>query len=362
MSSAALVGTDGSVDWCCLPRFDSPSVFAAILDQDIGGRFRIRPSGAYTGVQQAYMQDTNVLETTFTTATGVVTLTDFMPIHDSDMDGRPDTNPEEPPELHRIVTCTAGSVEMRCDYEPRHDYARSMPEFRALRSNGNGAAVEAHGGRQSLMLLASVPLSVHSGGVSGEITLSQGESATFVMAYGRGRSGNLERYRSQEKLQQTQRYWQELVAGMNYEGMWREPVVRSFLLLHLMMYRGTGAIVAAPTTSLPETLGGIAKLGLPLLVAARHQLHRRHPLSLGRRVRSGPLHPMAAGAMPAQQAQDTHCLRDHPDILAQGAGAGPPARVRGLAARAHRQRRGGAPADGRVRRGHIVDSFPAGAA
>ena len=254
MSSAALVGTDGSVDWCCLPRFDSPSVFAAILDQDIGGRFRIRPSGAYTGVHQAYMQDTNVLETTFTTATGVVTLTDFMPIHDSDMDGRPDTNPEEPPELHRIVTCTAGSVEMRCDYEPRHDYARSMPEFRALR--GNGAAVEAHGGRQSLMLLASVPLSVHSGGVSGEITLSQGESATFVMAYGRGRSGNLERYRSQEKLQQTQRYWQELVAGMNYEGMWREPVVRSFLLLHLMMYRGTGAIVAAPTTSLPETIGG----------------------------------------------------------------------------------------------------------
>ena len=256
MSSAALVGTDGSVDWCCLPRFDSPSVFAAILDQDIGGRFRIRPSGAYTGVHQAYMQDTNVLETTFTTATGVVTLTDFMPIHDSDMDGRPDTNPDEPPELHRIVTCTAGSVEMRCDYEPRHDYARSTPEFRALRSNGNGAAVEAHSGRQSLMLLASVPLPVHSGGVSGEFTLSQGESATFVMAYGRGRSGNLERYRSQEKLQQTQRYWQELVAGMNYEGMWREPVVRSFLLLHLMMYRGTGAIVAAPTTSLPETLGG----------------------------------------------------------------------------------------------------------
>ena len=256
MSSAALVGTDGSVDWCCLPRFDSPSVFAAILDQDIGGRFRIRPSGAYTSVHQAYMRDTNVLETTFTTATGIVTLTDFMPIHDSDMDGRPDTNPEEPPELHRIVTCTAGSMEMRCEYEPRHDYARSMPEFRALRGNGNGAAVEAHGGRQSLMLLASVPLQVHSGGVSGEVTLSQGESANFVMAYGRGRSGNLERYRSQEKLLQTQRYWQELVAGMNYEGLWREPVVRSFLLLHLMMYRGTGAIVAAPTTSLPETLGG----------------------------------------------------------------------------------------------------------
>ena len=123
MSSAALVGADGSVDWCCLPRFDSPSVFASILDEDIGGRFRIRPSGAYTDGRQAYMQDTNILETTFTTPVGVVKITDFMPIQDNDKDGKPDTNPAEPPELHRIVTCTAGSMEMRCDYEPRHDYA-----------------------------------------------------------------------------------------------------------------------------------------------------------------------------------------------------------------------------------------------
>ena len=256
MSSAALVGSDGSVDWCCLPRFDSPSVFASILDEDIGGRFRIQPSGSYAGARQAYLQDTNILETTFTTPSGVVKITDFMPIQDNDRDGKPDTNPTVPPELHRIVTCTDGSVEMRCDYEPRHDYARAVPALHHLRSNGSGTAVETEGGGQTMMLLSSVSLPANADGVKGEFALSKGESAIFVLAYGGDRPSNLDRYRTREKLQLTQRYWQDLVAGMNYGGLWREQVVRSFLLLHLMMYRGTGAIVAAPTTSLPETLGG----------------------------------------------------------------------------------------------------------
>ena len=251
MSSAALVGMDGSVDWLCLPRFDSPSVFGAILDQDIGGRFRIRPSATYT-TEQAYIEDTNILETEFTTSTGVVTITDFMPIQDNDRDGKPDRNPANPPELHRIVRCSAGSVEMRCDYEPRHDYARAVPTFRAI----SGSAVEAQGGGQTMMLLTSVPLHESGGGVSSAFTLSQGDTATFVMAYGPDRPATLEHYRTREKLELTHRYWQDLVAGMHYEGLWREQVVRSFLVLHLMMYRGTGAIVAAPTTSLPETIGG----------------------------------------------------------------------------------------------------------
>ena len=107
-----------------------------------------------------------------------------------------------------------------------------------------------------MMLLGSVPLSVGGDAVKGEFTLSQGESAVFILAYGNGRSTSIERYRTREKLQLTRRYWEDLVAGMHYGGLWREQVVRSFLVLHLMMYRGTGAIVAAPTTSLPETLGG----------------------------------------------------------------------------------------------------------
>ena len=254
MSSAALVGTDGSIDWCCLPRFDSPSVFASILDADIGGRFRIRPRDGYTDARQVYLQDTNILETAFTTSEGVVKITDFMPIQDNDKDGKPDMNPAVPPELHRIVTCAAGSVTMRCDYEPRHDYARSAPVFRQRRSAGT--VVESEGGEQSMMMLCNVSLPVRADGVKGEFTLSQGESAIFVLAYGNERPTSLERYRTDEKLQLTKKYWEDLVAGMNYGGLWREQVVRSFLALHLMMYRGTGAIVAAPTTSLPETLGG----------------------------------------------------------------------------------------------------------
>ena len=255
MSSAALVGMDGSVDWLCLPRFDSPSVFAAILDQDIGGRFRIRPSGVYAAAQ-SYVQETNILETTFATSTGVVSVTDFMPIQDNDKDGKPDRDPANPPELHRIVRCSSGRVDMRCDYEPRHDYARAVPTFRARRGNGSGTAVEAQGGGQTMMLLSGVPLHESDDGVAGAFSLSQGETATFVMAYGPDRPTTLEHYRTRDKLELTQRYWKDLVAGMHYEGLWRDQVVRSFLLLHLMIYRGTGAIVAAPTTSLPETIGG----------------------------------------------------------------------------------------------------------
>ena len=222
MSSAALVGMDGSVDWLCLPRFDSPSVFAAILDQDIGGRFRIRPSATYT-TTQAYVEDTNILETEFTTSTGVVSITDFMPIQDNDRDGKPDRYPDNPPELHRIVRCLAGSVEMRCDYEPRHDYARAVPTFRAASRNGSGPAVEAQGGGQTMMLLASVPLHENAAGVSGTFTMSQGDSATFVMAYGPDRPTTLEHYRTQAKLDLTQRYWKDLVAMNAIRGTLARP-------------------------------------------------------------------------------------------------------------------------------------------
>ena len=255
MSSAALVGIDGSIDWCCLPRFDSPTVFASLLDRDIGGHFRVGPSGDSIESSQEYVADTNVLETTFRTPTGVATITDFMPIPDDDADGKVDVDRATPPEIHRIVTCHSGRVELRCDFLPRHDYARTVPDFRPLR-NGPGSAVEAHGGGQSQILMATVPLSQNGQGVGCDFGLSQGESATFVLAYGDGRPSILEGYRTTERLEQTIRFWRDLVAGMEYDGLWRDQIVRSFLVLHLMMYRQTGAIVAAPTASLPETIGG----------------------------------------------------------------------------------------------------------
>ena len=255
MSSAALVGTDGSVDWCCLPRFDSPSVFAALLDQDSGGRFRICPVAPCIESTQRYLEDSNVLETTFRTDTGVVSIVDFMPIPDEDHDGNVDIEPSSPPEVHRFVSCLSGHVDMQYDFQPRHDYARVVPDLRLLR-NGSGGAVEATGGGQTLTLISSTPLSPNGQGISSAFPLSQGQSVTFVLAYGTGRPASIERYRTQERLEQTHRFWRALVAEMDYDGLWREQVVRSFLVLHLMIYRRTGAIVAAPTTSLPETLGG----------------------------------------------------------------------------------------------------------
>ncbi len=255
MSSAALVGTDGSVDWCCFPRFDSPSVFAAILDTEVGGRFSISPTAAIIETRQEYVVDTNVLETTFRTSSGTVSVTDFMPAPD-DHDDNPETPPEAPHEIHRIVSCLAGEVEMRCDFQPRHDYARTIPSFRLLRSDSAGAALQARGGRQTLTLLASIPLPFDERGVVCDFTLTEGQTATFVLSYGHGRPASLERRRTAEKLDHTQRYWRALVARMNYQGLWRDSVVRSFLALHLMMYQRTGAIVASPTTSLPETVGG----------------------------------------------------------------------------------------------------------
>ena len=255
MSSAALVGTDGSIDWCCFPRFDSPSVFAAILDQEIGGRFRISPVGFCLDTRQRYLHDTNILETTFTTSEGIVSVTDFMPIIEDD-DDNPETPPNADDEIHRIVTCLSGEVDMRCDFQPRHDYARSLPVFRPMRGRSGNSAVQARGGGQTMTLAASIPLPFDDRGVTCDFTLAKGQTATFVLAYGSSRPASLERYRTAEKLDQTRRYWQELVDRMNYDGLWRDSVVRSFLALHLMMYRYTGAIVAAPTTSLPETIGG----------------------------------------------------------------------------------------------------------
>ncbi len=255
MASAALVGTDGSVDWCCFPRFDSPSVFAAILDQDDGGRFRIRPTSYTVATRQEYVPDTNILETTFATSSGIVSLTDFMPISE-DHDDNPMTPPDSVHEIHRVVTCRSGEVDLRCDFQPRHDYARVVPEFSPLRAGSGGGALRVHGGRQTMTLAASIPFDCNGQDVSCDFKLTQGQTATFVLAYGTGRPSGVQRYRTSERMEETRRYWLDLVEKMNYQGLWRDSVVRSFLVLHLMMYRRSGAVVAAPTTSLPETIGG----------------------------------------------------------------------------------------------------------
>ncbi len=245
MSSAALVGLDGSIDWCCLPRFDSPSVFAALLDQDAGGRFRIAPTDDGAQSTQAYVGDTNILRTSFTTATGRMSVTDFMPprLDDAAVDA--------PHEIHRVVICEDGEASARCVFEPRPDYARAWPSLTPLREG-----VLARGGRQALKLLSDVPLRIERGRAVGDFTLRRGESARFALAYGADGARRIDAYRSMDKLELTRRFWERTVSRLDRRAEWSDAVTRSFLALRLMTHERSGAIIAAPTTSLPETLGG----------------------------------------------------------------------------------------------------------
>ena len=245
MSSAALVGTDGSIDWCCFPRFDSPSVFAAILDPLKGGRFQIAPATPVQSSRQVYLRNTNILETSFQTATGHLSVTDFMPV------GSVDLGSGAPHELHRVVRCESGEVDVSCSFQPRLNYARASTQFSPIREG-----VQVRGGRQAMSLLSSVPLEIADAETVSRFTLRQGERATFVLAYGHGRPQRLKAYRTPDKLDEARRFWHGVASGIDYDGFWSDAVIRSILVLHLMMYWRTGAIVAAPTTSLPETVGG----------------------------------------------------------------------------------------------------------
>ncbi len=244
MSSAALVATDGTIDWLCMPRFDSPSVFAALLDSKSGGRFQIAPAGPASSSQK-YLPDTNILQTSFRTETGLLTVTDFMPVRGGPL------SEDAPHEVHRVVRCESGEVDVSSVFEPRLDYARGETLLSPLREG-----VQARGGRQTLRLLASVPVRIEGERAVARFALRQGESASFVLAYGHGRPVRVGTYRTGARLEETRSFWQGIVAGVRYAGVWSDAVKRSLLVLHLMMYRRTGAIIAAPTTSLPETLGG----------------------------------------------------------------------------------------------------------
>jgi GH15 family glucan-1,4-alpha-glucosidase len=238
------VGINGSIDWCCFPRFDSPSVFAAILDDKKGGRFRIAPVEPYS-VHQEYLPDTSVLSTTFKTDQGEATLIDFMPLTEGSRPG------QCPHEIHRILKCNRGKLTLECRFQPRLDYGRAKTRVAADR---NGAVASGNG--YSLTLSSSIPLVVKQNQAKARFVLEEGDECSFVVSYGRRRPPSIKALHSKEKLERTTRYWESLAEEISYQGQWRDEVVRSFLVLHLLVYAPTGAIVAAPTTSLPEEIGG----------------------------------------------------------------------------------------------------------
>jgi GH15 family glucan-1,4-alpha-glucosidase len=239
MRTAGLVGTDGTIDWLCWPRFDAPSVFGSILDSAKGGHYRLAPVHASTH-KQLYFPDTNVLITRFLSPEGVCEVQDWMPV---DEDG--------PQRLIRRVVGVRGDMRMRLECEPRFDYGRDHHEV-VLAAGGALFRSPA----LSLALGAPTPLSVtDSAGVVSEFDVKAGRTLTFVIEES-AQPRALAPDEAEACFERTTTFWRDWVAKSTYTGRWREMVNRSALALKLMTYRPTGAIVAATTTSLPEQLGG----------------------------------------------------------------------------------------------------------
>jgi GH15 family glucan-1,4-alpha-glucosidase len=244
LHTVALVGTDGTIDWYCPERFDAPSVFASILDAEKGGYFRIAPANDGHTTKQLYFPDTNVLITRFLTAGGVGEVQDFMPIH---------RDPEHRRRLVRRVICVRGEMQFMIECEPRFDYARAPHETFL---SEHGAVFSSMG--MSLMLESNQPLTATERGVRGAFTLCAGESFTCSLEVcdRDRRPGPIDEVEAGESFNRTVRYWRGWLRNSTYRGRWREMVHRSALVLKLLTYAPTGAIVAAPTASLPEVIGG----------------------------------------------------------------------------------------------------------
>ncbi len=252
--SAALVSREGALDWLCLPRFDSPSVFAALLDRHRGGSFVVRPAVPSRSTRR-YVPDTNVLETTFSTDRGVVRLLDLMPVAPEE-DRRRTLAPEH--EVLRVVEGLAGEVEVEVACDPRLSYGRVAPE---VADRGRlGWWYEEDGGA-ALVLRSEIALAREAGrpGVRGRARLRAGDRRVLALAYDRGQPAVLPLLGepAARKVDRTVRWWQAWAARCCYAGPYRGPVVRSALTLKLMTYAPSGAVVAAPTTSLPERIGGV---------------------------------------------------------------------------------------------------------
>src|SRR3990170_1014574 len=235
--TSALVGLDGSVDWLCLPNVDSAPVFDRILDAERGGCFELRPAGEFTA-ERRYREGTNVLETTFRTRTGAARVTDAMTLHDT-------TSLSPLRELVRIVDGLEGHVELTWRFAPRLDFGR-----RELRlANRDGALVAVNG-------KDAFALSSWDAG-KGDFAVGPGERATFALTHAHMEPLVLPgRLDAERRVEQSASFWADWSSRLDYEGSWRDAVVRSALSLKLLAFSPSGCIVAAPTTSLPERLGG----------------------------------------------------------------------------------------------------------
>jgi GH15 family glucan-1,4-alpha-glucosidase len=240
-ATAALVGRNGSIDWLCWPRFDSTACFAALLGTSEHGRWRICPVDPAVRVSRAYRDDTMVLETVFETADGCVALIDFMPI------GQANSS------VIRLVEGRRGNVAMRLHLTLRFDYGATVPWVTQLEDK---SGVTATAGPSRVVLRAPLPLQGEDLATVAEFDVVQGECVPFVLTHVPSHLRVPWTLDWRAALQRTETFWRSWSARSTYTGPWRETVQRSLLTLKAMTYAPTGGIVAAPTTSLPEQLGG----------------------------------------------------------------------------------------------------------
>src|SRR5215472_13337986 len=249
--SAALVSRAGSVDWLCFPRFDGPAVFARILDPG-GGHFGIRPAGDFAA-SRAYVDQTMALETTFRAATGTAVLTDAMAVGRNDRGH--DLGAGSPGALLRRLTCTDGELDVEVTYAPRPEYGLIHPILEPVHGG-----VAARGGADRLLLSGPVGFRVNEATATARLHLAAGQAAGFALRHGRIGEAPLTAWDVQEiaaRLEDTLAGWRSWSAiHQTYEGPWRDLVHHSGRVLQALTFAPTGAIVAAPTTSLPETIGG----------------------------------------------------------------------------------------------------------
>lgn len=247
LETCALVAPNGSIDWFPFPHIESPSILGAILDADDGGRFQISPAAPSTG-EQEYIDGTNVLVTTFRTDDGRGTVTDFLP---------PAGQVDHPKKvLYRKVSCEEGSIDFDAEYEPKFDYARANT---TVTPTDDG--VHASGDEEQTLLESPVALDVDDGTVRGTVSLDAGETAWFMLRCTGAEDASTD---PEAALAETVDFWSDWVHSCDsvegdcaFDGPWHDLVVRSGLVLKLLTHAESGAIAAAPTTSLPEYIGGV---------------------------------------------------------------------------------------------------------
>lgn len=246
MQSIALVNMNGSIDFWCYPDFDSPTVFAALLDDKKGGRFEICPQLANMRVRQLYLPETNILITRFLAEEGVAELTDYMPIeHDA----------AQPNEVVRIVSVVRGTVRFKMSCQPRFNYAATEHDL-AL-SDRTGTFIPADRVSTPMSLCSTVLLERNGRDITSEFCLQAGESATFLFGAKAPTAEQPEMRLLDQRFHETAQFWKAWISRSTYKGRWREMVNRSALVLKLLISRKHGSLIAAPTFSLPETIGGV---------------------------------------------------------------------------------------------------------